>query len=68
MEIKEYNLKELNLSEEELKERQKIKKIKDLFYNKVRERKHYLQKCFQKFYYNGIFTQMKKQIISEKQT
>ena len=68
LEIKEYNLKELNLSEEELKERQKIKKIKDLFYNKVRERKHYLQKCFQKFYYNGIFTQMKKQIISEKQT
>ena len=36
---------------------QRNKHLRDLFYNKVRERKNYLHKCFIKFYYKGIMYQ-----------
>ena len=33
------------------------KHLRDLFYNKVRERQNYLHKCFIRFYYKGIMMQ-----------
>ena len=41
---------------EELKRR---KYIKDLFYNKITERKNYLHKMFTRFYYKGLMLYMK---------
>ena len=61
-EIYQSNQKEINLEGEELEQRKKNKKLRDLFYNKIRERKNYLHNCFKKFYYNGIFVEMKKQL------
>ena len=41
-------------SEKELLEVKRNKELRDLFYNKVRERQNYLHKCFIKFYYKGL--------------
>ena len=35
------------------------KYLKDLFYNKIKERKEYLHKCFIKLYYKGLYLEMK---------
>ena len=35
------------------------KYLKDLFYNKIKEKKEYLHKCFIKLYYRGLYLEMK---------
>jgi len=47
-------------TENELALVQRNKHLRDLFYNKVRERQNYLHKCFIKFYYKGIMFQTVK--------
>ena len=42
-------------------EEQRQREIKELFYNKIRERKAYLQKKFSQFYYKGLIASMKRQ-------
>ena len=59
-------IKENNINEDKNKEiEEKIidlkreKQLKDLFYNKIIERKNYIHKKFSKFYYKGIMNEMK---------
>ena len=52
----EYKDKDL-YSPEVLNKVKRNKHLRDLFYNKVRERQNYLHKCFIKFYYKGIMLQ-----------
>ena len=44
---------------EELKKVKRHKELRDLFYNKIKERQNYLHKCFTKFYYKGLMFYMK---------
>ena len=52
---------------EELKKVKKNKELRDLFYNKIRERQNYLHKCFTRFYYKGLMFYMKNK-YSDKVT
>jgi len=44
---------------EELKKVKRHKELRDLFYNKIKERQNYLHKCFTRFYYKGLMLYMK---------
>jgi len=44
---------------EELKKVKRNKELRDLFYNKIKERQNYLHKCFTRFYYKGLMLYMK---------
>ena len=44
---------------EELKKVKRDKELRDLFYNKIKERQNYLHKCFTRFYYKGLMLYMK---------
>ena len=46
-------------TEEEKRKVKRNKELRDLFYNKIRERKNYLHKCFTRFYYKGLMLYMK---------
>ena len=47
----------------------KNKRLRDLFYNKIRERKEWVHRCFTKFYFKGLLNSMKKgQLIIEQKT
>ena len=46
-------------TEEELRKIKRNKELRDLFYNKIRERQNYLHKCFTRFYYKGLMLYMK---------
>ena len=46
-------------TDEQLKKIKRNKELRDLFYNKIRERQNYLHKCFTKFYYKGLMLYMK---------
>jgi len=46
-------------TEEELNRVKRNKELRDLFYNKIRERQNYLHKCFTRFYYKGLMLYMK---------
>ena len=48
--------------------RLKEERLKKLFRNKVLEMKDYLHRHFMKFYYNGIFMQMKQKSEKENPT
>ena len=56
---KEEEKKELTPEEIEMAKRKKNKELRDLFYNKVRERKKWLHDHFVKFYYKGLLWAMK---------
>ena len=60
--------KDRNLyTEEELRRVKRNKELRDLFYNKIRERQNYLHKCFTRFYYKGLMLYMKN-LNSQKAT
>ena len=44
---------------EELEKIKRNKELRDLFYNRIRERKNYLHKMFTRFYYKGLMFYMK---------
>ena len=46
-------------TEEEIQKVKRNKELRDLFYNKIRERQNYLHKCFTRFYYKGLMLYMK---------
>ena len=52
---------------EELKKAKRHKELRDLFYNKIKERQNYLHKCFTRFYYKGLMLYMKNK-FSENNT
>ena len=54
----EYKNKNL-YSLEKLNKVKRNKELRELFYNKIRERQNYLHKCFTKFYYKGLMIYMK---------
>ena len=56
---KEEEKKELTPEEIEKARRKKNKELRDLFYNKVRERQKWLHDHFVKFYYKGLLWAMK---------
>ena len=47
------------LTDEEKREIAKKKYLKDLFYNKLKAKEHFIHNAFNKFYYRGIFLRMK---------
>lgn len=55
-----FNSKYNSLSEEEKNKLKKNKKLKDLFYKKVDQRKKLIIKYFMRFYYNGLLAITKK--------
>ena len=55
----EYKNKNL-YSQEKLNRVKRKKELRELFYNKIRERQNYLHKCFTRFYYKGLMYYMKK--------
>ena len=57
--IKEEEKKELTPEEMEKAKRKRNKELRDLFYNKVRERQKWLHDHFVKFYYKGLLWAMK---------
>ena len=56
---KEEQKKELTPEEIEKEKRKRNKELRDLFYNKVRERQKWLHDHFVKFYYKGLLWAMK---------
>ena len=56
---KEEEKKELTPEEIEKEKRKRNKELRDLFYNKVRERQKWLHDHFVKFYYKGLLWAMK---------
>ena len=54
----EYKNKNL-YSQERLNRVRRNKELRELFYNKIRERQNYLHKCFTRFYYKGLMIYMK---------
>ena len=52
-------------TKEELNQVKRNKELRDLFYNKIRERQNYLHKCFTKFYYKGLMIYMKNKYSSK---
>ena len=56
---KEEEKKELTQEEIEMAQRKRNKELRDLFYNKIRERKKWLHDHFVKFYYKGLLWAMK---------
>ena len=58
-EIKKEEKKELTPEEIEKEKRKRNKELRDLFYNKVRERQKWLHDHFVKFYYKGLLWAMK---------
>ena len=54
----EYKNKNL-YSQEKLDRVKRNKELRELFYNKIRERQNYLHKCFTRFYYKGLMIYMK---------
>ncbi len=56
---KEEDKKELTQEEIEKAQRKRNKELRDLFYNKVRERKKWLHDHFVRFYYKGLLWAMK---------
>jgi len=48
-----------DLTDEEKREIAKKKYLKDLFYNKIKAKAHFIHNAFNKFYYRGIFLRMK---------
>ena len=56
---KEEEKKELSSEEIEKAKRKRNKELRDLFYNKVRERQKWLHDHFVKFYYKGLLWAMK---------
>ena len=58
-EEKEEEKKELTQEEIEKAQRKRNKELRDLFYNKVRERKKWLHDHFVRFYYKGLLWAMK---------
>jgi hypothetical protein len=56
---KEEQKKELTPEEIEKEKRKRNKELRDLFYNKIRERKKWLHDHFVKFYYKGLLWAMK---------
>ena len=56
---KEEQKKELTQEEIEKEKRKRNKELRDLFYNKVRERQKWLHDHFVKFYYKGLLWAMK---------
>ena len=53
-------------TEEELNRVKRNKELRDLFYNKIRERQNYLHKCFTRFYYKGLMLYMKNKNSENK--
>ena len=47
------------LTDEEKREIAKRKYLKDLFYNKLKAKEHFIHNAFNKFYYRGLFLRMK---------
>ena len=58
-EIKKEEEKELTPEEIEKAKRKRNKELRDLFYNKIRERQKWLHDHFVKFYYKGLLWAMK---------
>ena len=57
--IKENNINKNKEMEEKIIDLKREKHLKDLFYNKIIERKNYIHKKFSKFYYKGLMNEMK---------
>ena len=57
--IKENNINKNKQIEEKIIDLKREKHLKDLFYNKIIERKNYIHKKFSKFYYKGLMNEMK---------
>ena len=55
-------------TEEDLKKIKRNKELRDLFYNKIRERQNYIHKCFTRFYYKGLMFYMKNKNKANNKT
>ena len=64
--IKENNVNKNKEIEEKIIDLKRVKHLKDLFYNKIIERKNYIHKKFSKFYYKGLMNEMKNKGKEEK--
>jgi len=60
----EYKNKNL-YSQEKLNKVKRNKELRELFYNKIRERQNYLHKCFTRFYYKGLMIYMKNKYSNQ---
>jgi hypothetical protein len=64
--IKENNVNKNKEIEKKIIDLKRVKHLKDLFYNKIIERKNYIHKKFSKFYYKGLMNEMKNKGKEEK--